>query len=232
MNRPDEPEGDASDADRLASIGLRTAGLFHDLRSQCNVISGCAELMARTDDARDRMEYLDQIWVQLDALTTMADEVLAFARGDRSVFPRKVYLNRFMDQMAGKLIDQLAGSQIALQFDAQYLGIAYFDEPKMMRVFDNLVRNASEAMGGRGDLRLATRADDAALYFELSDNGPGIPSDLTERLFDPFTTSKESGTGLGLAICKTIVEEHRGDIWVDTAAERGTTFTVRLPRQM
>ncbi|HUH00651.1 MAG TPA: HAMP domain-containing sensor histidine kinase [Kofleriaceae bacterium] len=212
-----------------AALGLRTAGLFHDLRSAFNVVGGCAELMARSDDRGERVEYLEEVWRQLDAVTAMANEVMAFARGEQTVFPRKVYMNRFLDQMAGTLHDKLAGSGIALRFDAQYLGVAWFDEPKILRVIDNLVRNATEAMSGAGDLRISTRADEGSLYLELADTGPGIPEDVAPRLFEPFVTSKHTGTGLGLSICKTIVTEHAGEISFHSGRDQGTTFVVRLP---
>jgi len=97
-------------------------------------------------------------------------------------------------------------------------------------VFLNLTKNSIDALGeNAGRIRLATVAQDGHAEITVQDDGPGIPPDVLPRLFDPFFTTKASGTGLGLAITHRIVEEHKGDIAVESVAGVGTSFRIRLP---
>jgi signal transduction histidine kinase/putative methionine-R-sulfoxide reductase with GAF domain len=214
---------------RLASIGQMLAGVLHDLKTPMTIISGYAQLMAQMQDPVQREQFVDQILRQFDLMSGMTREVLAFARGETNVLVRKVYLNRFLDEVMTQLQHALAGRNIALTLDADYNGVAYFDEQSMLRLVHNLARNAAEAMQGGGEFRLTTRAVGDDLVIEFADSGPGIPLELEGRLFELFASAKPGGTGLGLAICKKIVDEHGGDISCESAPGKGTTFRVRLP---
>lgn len=214
---------------RLASIGQMLASVLHDLKTPMTIISGYAQLMAQMNDAGQREQYVDQILRQFDLMSGMTREVLAFARGETNVLVRKVYLNRFLDDVMTQLEHALAGRNIALGLDAGYTGVAYFDEQAMLRLIHNLARNAADAMEEGGEFRIATRCDRDSLFFEFADNGPGIPAELEGRLFELFASAKPGGTGLGLAICKKIVDEHGGNITCDSVTDRGTTFRVVLP---
>jgi two-component system nitrogen regulation sensor histidine kinase GlnL len=115
------------------------------------------------------------------------------------------------------------------------------DEGRLTQLFLNLVKNAVEAVGDNGVISIASRVvaeytmthkgerRSRMVAIEIGDNGCGIPDEEMEHLFTPFFTTKEKGTGLGLAICQKIVAEHRGMIRVESAAGKGTTFTIMLP---
>jgi signal transduction histidine kinase len=99
---------------------------------------------------------------------------------------------------------------------------------RMERVFFNLIANALEAMPAGGKLRIACRKANKCVLVELEDTGPGIPSGIHDRLFEPFVTAgKRDGLGLGLAVSRQIILDHGGDIWTEPAA--GARFVVRLP---
>jgi signal transduction histidine kinase len=216
---------------RLASIGQMLAGVLHDLKTPMTIISGYAQLMAQMDDVAQREKYVDQILRQFDLMSGMTKEVLAFARGETNVLLRKVYLHRFVEDMKTQLEHALAGRNVALEVEATYNGVAYFDEQAMLRLVHNLARNAADALAGRGGhFRIAITADDDILRMEFADDGPGIPAELEGRLFELFASAKKGGTGLGLAICKKIVDEHHGHITCTSEAGKGTTFHVVLPR--
>ena len=215
---------------RLAAIGQMLASVVHDLKTPMTIISGYAQLMAQMQDADQREQYVEQILRQFDLMSGMTREVLAFARGESNVLVRKVYLHRFLEDVATQLGTALGGRNIRLLIEPDYSGQAYFDEQSMMRLVHNLARNAADAMPDGGEFRVTTWIDDDDLWFEFADNGPGIPAELEGRLFELFASAKKGGTGLGLAICKKIVDEHRGDISCDSAPGRGTIFRVRLPK--
>ena len=218
-----------SKQDRLASIGRMMASVLHDLKTPMTIISGYAQLMAQIDDGGQREVYVEQILRQFDLMKGMTQEVLLFARGESEILTRRIFVNKFMEELHTQLAHALAGRNIDLTVDPQYRDTAHFDEQKMLRVMHNLARNAAEAMPGGGTLRISTRADGDMLVFEVADSGGGIPAELEGRLFDLFASAKQGGTGLGLAIVKKIVEEHRGTITYQSRPAEGTCFTIRLP---
>jgi signal transduction histidine kinase/putative methionine-R-sulfoxide reductase with GAF domain len=217
-----------SNRDRLASIGRMLAGLLHDLKTPMTIISGYAQLMAASDDGVQREQYVEQIQRQFDLMAGMTREVLAFARGDTDLVVRKVYVNRYTDELNTQLTAATAGRSIDFEVIPNYDGIAYFDEQKLLRVFHNLARNAVEAMPMGGKLRLQVDKVGEQLQWTVSDTGPGIPPELRGRLFELFATGKKGGTGLGLAIVKKVVDDHHGTIAVESGST-GTTFVIKLP---
>lgn len=219
---------EASNRDRLASIGRMLAGLLHDLKTPMTIISGYAQLMAAADEADTREKYVEQIQRQFDLMAGMTREVLAFARGDTDLVVRKVYMNRFAEDLTTQLGTAIAGRGIQLEVKANYDGIAYFDEQKFIRVFHNLTSNAVEAMPEGGSLAVTIDKDGDEVVFSVKDTGPGIPAHVHARLFELFATGRKGGTGLGLAIVKRIVSDHHGTVRCETGPG-GTTFIIRLP---
>jgi signal transduction histidine kinase len=218
-------------SERLTTIGRLLSGVMHDMRTPLTVISGYVQLMATATDAHQRSEHARLILKQFDLLSAMQREVLEFARGERSILVRKVYLTKFFEDVEKQLRHELDGTNVELVFQLEDRGVARFDESKLTRVLHNLARNAVEAMGSRGGkLTLRVSREGTDLVVSVGDTGKGIPKDIEDKLFQSFVTSgKRGGTGLGLAIVKKIVDEHAGAITVKSTAH-GATFTVRLPQ--
>jgi signal transduction histidine kinase/putative methionine-R-sulfoxide reductase with GAF domain len=218
-------------SERLTSIGRLLSQVIHDFKTPMAVISGYVQLMAEAGERQVRSEYAEEILKQFDVLSSMQREVLEFARGDSSVFVRKVYLNKFFGDFRRQLSLELGDAPIELQFAVDSKVVARFDEGRIARVVHNLARNAIEAMGSRGGtLGVGARMQGSELVITVSDTGPGIPKQIEDKLFQSFVTmGKAGGTGLGLAIVKKIVEEHRGTISVHSTS-KGATFELRLPQ--
>ncbi len=219
-------------SERLTTIGRLLSGIIHDFKTPMTVISGYTQLMESADDPALRAEYTEEILKQFDQLTSMQREVLEFARGERNIFIRKVFLRKFFGDISRQLGHEVDGRAIELEFDVDTKLTARFDEGRLARAVHNLARNAVEAMAERGG-RLTIRAHKAGedLLISVSDSGPGIPKEVEGRLFQSFVTSgKAGGTGLGLAIVKKIVDEHGGSIAVKSS-KKGTTFELRLPQE-
>jgi signal transduction histidine kinase len=194
------------------------------------VISGYVQLMAEAGDAKKRHEYSEEVLKQFDVLTGMQREVLEFARGERTLFMRRVYLHKFFGDLRRQLELELTGLPIELKLNIDTKVVARFDEARVARAVHNLARNAIEAMSQGGILTLKGKLDGKDLLIVVSDTGPGIPPAIEHRLFQSFVThGKEGGTGLGLAIVKKIVEEHGGNVRVKSSP-RGATFELRLPQ--
>jgi len=218
-------------SERLTSIGRLLSQVIHDFKTPMTVISGYTQLMADADDRKTRHEYSEEILKQFDVLTAMQREVLEFARGERTIFVRKVYLNKFFADIRRQLTLEVSGLPIELVFQVDQKLVARFDEGRLARVVHNLARNAIEAMGERGGvLTIGARMDGPELLISVADTGPGIPQAIEGQLFQSFVTmGKAGGTGLGLAIVKKIVEEHGGTVSV-RSSPAGATFEIRLPQ--
>jgi signal transduction histidine kinase len=105
--------------------------------------------------------------------------------------------------------------------------VGYYDP--LRRALSNLVRNASEAMGGHGHIDIGVAGDGGGLVVTVADHGPGISEELRQRVFEPYFTTKGDGTGLGLALVRQTLEAHRGTIRVDETPGGGATFTMVFP---
>lgn len=228
---------------RLAAIGQMTSSLVHDLRNPLTLLKGYTDLayrMAlRSGDAVIAGELV-QVQAASDRLRRMVEEILDFARGGT---PRlqiePVPVRRFLDQaltpLAADLEERGIAAEVHLKLDDELR--INLDQDRMQRVLENLIRNAREAVSTLAtvDRRVFVRAwmveEDDALSIRVSDNGPGIPEELADHLFEPFaTTGKRHGTGLGLVTVRNLMKAHGGEIRVETASpEGGAAFTVTLP---
>jgi signal transduction histidine kinase len=219
--------------ERLTSIGRLLSQVIHDFKSPMTVISGCVQLMAETDDRAKRQEYSEESLKQFDTLSAMQREVLEFARGERTIFVRRVFLRKFFADLSRQIRLEIEGQPIELEVEVDSKLVARFDEGRVARAIHNLARNAIEAMGERGGkLSIKARLDGAELLITVADTGPGIPKEIEGRLFQSFVTAgKKDGTGLGLAIVKKIAEEHGGSVSVRSSA-RGATFSLKLPQKV
>ncbi len=219
--------------ERLTTIGRLLSGVIHDLKTPLTVISGYVQLMQAAESKDQREEFAELILKQFDHISAMQRDVLEFARGEKSVLVRKVYLAKFFADVKAQLEGQLAYHDVELVIELQDKGTARFDEGKILRVVNNLARNAADAMadkGGKLTVKVTRDKDDGAIVMTFTDTGPGIPKDIEHRLFQSFVThGKKGGTGLGLAIVKKIAEEHGGSVSVSSSS-RGAKFELRLPQ--
>ena len=218
--------------ERLTTIGRLLSSVIHDLKTPMTVISGYVQLMVGADDPKVRGDYSELVLRQFDLVQQMQREVLEFARGEKTILVRKVYLQSFLRAFAQSLAPELEGKPVAFTTEAEDRGVARFDEGKITRALHNLVRNAIDALGEKGGkITVRVRREGGVVVFSVSDTGPGIPKEVQNRLFESFVTSgKKGGTGLGLAIVKKIVDEHGGTVAAETSP-KGTTFSFTLPQK-
>ena len=221
--------------ERLTSIGRLLSQVIHDFKSPMTVISGYVQLMADAEERAQRQEYSELVLKQFDVLTGMQREVLEFARGDRAIFVRRVFLRKFFGELERQLrieVTHAGGGPIELKTQVDSKLTARFDEARIARALHNLARNAIEAMREKGGtLTIAGELRARELAIIVSDTGPGIPKEIEGRLFQSFVTAgKKGGTGLGLAIVKKIAEEHGGRVDVESGAA-GARFTLVLPQE-
>jgi len=213
----------------LAEVGESAAVLAHEIKNPITAVNFALKAVADRlgEDSREviedlafRMKHLERklrgtlSFVKPIALEPVECNSLALLRAPIEILkPELIEVGTTVD------IDPHSPS---IDFPA--------DQALLQDVLVNLVRNASQAAGGGGQIRLSCRSTSAGqVELSVEDDGPGIPEDRRETLFKPFVTTRAEGTGLGLAICRRIVEEHGGRIAVGDSPLGGARFVVRLP---
>lgn len=218
--------------ERLSTIGQLLSSVLHDLKTPMTIISGYVQILVDEGDQEERRRLAASVLRQVELINAMTRETIAFARGDRSVWMRKVYLKKFFEELRDQLERELESKNVTIGLTLRDRGVARFDQHKIQRAVHNLARNAAEAIGGRGgqfEIEV-DRGEDAALVLRFKDDGPGVSEEIRDALFESFTThGKVGGTGLGLAIVRKVVDDHDGTISVDSRPGE-TVFTIVLPQ--
>ena len=218
-------------AEKLAMLGELAASVAHEVRNPLAIVRGFAECLPQDIGSPEVLrESVSTILREVDRLDRVIEAVLSFARPAR-LEARFADLNAELGRVLDGLDPQATGQRVRLERTLGDLPEVYVDCEKMEQVFLNLALNALQAMPEGGTLRVSTSflPGDRQVQVDFADTGAGIPSELRERIFQPFFTTKRKGTGLGLAVSSRIVEEHGGRIEVRSTEERGTTFSVLLP---
>ncbi|MFO8064197.1 MAG: ATP-binding protein [Spirochaetota bacterium] len=228
-----ELQEDLIRSEKLSAVGQGINMVAHDLRSPLGNIMSLVELIKMSEGDTDTVErYLELIKQSAENASNIVTDILDFTR-ETKIAKREVPANELVRRVAKDAEHLEAERHVRIDVEGGEEISVPCDFSKMQRVLSNLVRNSAEALvkSEVADpvVRIAVEQRDGAVYFLVSDNGPGLPEDIRNHLFVPFSTrGKEGGTGLGLAIVKRFVDAHGGSVDVETG-EGGTTFEVSLP---
>ena len=236
-----DDEGDVARTQRDSAWSEVARRLAHEIKNPLTPIQLAAERLRRkyltTLPEADR-DVLDRathtIVAQVESLKTMVN-----AFSDYSRPPQLQMLPVDVPGLAYEVAELYASESQKVSFEFDFEGVRSAaklraDSGRLRQLLHNLIKNAQEAADGKPvtiQISAQLRTEGNSRWYELSvaDNGPGLPSALRERLFEPYTTSKTKGTGLGLAIVKKIAEEHGGSVRADVKQEGGAVFRVRFP---
>ena len=226
-------------SEKMSAIGQLIAGVAHDLNNPLASVVGFSDLLGEAADVPPRLaEPLAVIRQEAERASGIVRNLLSFARrqeGERQLQS----LRPILESTHQLLKNQMMASRIELTLEAEPgLPEVEVHANQIKQVFVNIINNAAQAIastrtsGGRIEILATCQLDGIAV--SISDNGPGIPPAVAQRVFEPFfsTKSEGEGTGLGLSICHGIVKEHGGSMTVDPGGAgtgRGATFTVELP---
>jgi two-component system, NtrC family, sensor kinase len=230
-------------AEKMASLGTLTAGIAHEINNPVNFIRASVsplrrdveQLLDGTLDDHDRAEVRDEVHKLLRGIEEGAGRTAEIVKGLRT-FSRldedelkAVDLHEGIESTLALLHPRLAHMTVRRSFGE--LPDVDCHAGQINQVFMNLLANAIEASGERGEITIATAHDGGRVRIAITDSGTGIAPEHLDRIFDPFFTTKDvgKGTGLGLAISHSIVEKHGGAIEVESVPGAGTTVTVVLP---
>jgi len=221
--------------ERLATVGAVVARVSHEIRNPLTTIGGFARsLSKRPDDIERVARNADIIVEEVEKLERLLKEMLDFT-SPRPPSLEPTDLNPLVDAFVEVHRVAVTDRRVVVDIDLEPdLPLILADRHQLQRVFLNLWQNAIQAMedataAGDAILGVRTWRDGDVVKVAFSDTGAGMPADTLERLFTPFFTTKRRGTGLGLAVVKKIVDDHRGNIDVQSERGMGTTFIVTLP---
>lgn len=218
--------------ERMSAIGNMAATLVHDIKNPMTKLKGFAEIMADPDITQEEREEFAQIIVsEIERFVNMTEELLEFSRGGESKLNLEVVMTEdFLKGVLPFLKRDFADAKIELITSIECNAPLNIDIQKFQRVFFNLTGNAKDAMPDGGKLEISTLKKNNMIVISICDTGKGIPANIKDKLFVPFVTyGKTKGTGLGLAIVKKIVEEHEGEIHINSEAGKGAEFIIALP---
>jgi signal transduction histidine kinase len=222
------------EAEQLATIGRMSSAMSHDLRHPLTAIQAYAEFLAEGDlDEAQRQDAHEEIRLAINRMTDEINSLLAFSKEGGAL--------RLADADVAETIERTIRTMKALpEFESIDVTfphdgpcMAHVDPSKLERVLLNLLFNAGEAIApNAGRIEAGCRALENAVEVRIADTGPGIPPEISDRLFQPFVSyGKEKGIGLGLTVVHSIVEQHGGEISVERTGPDGTVFRLVLPRQ-
>ncbi len=215
------------EAERLATIGQIAASIGHELRNPLAVMQTSVHMLSRRIPADERnSKHLRRVDEQILLCNTIISDLLELAR-DRPPEMRPTDVAEVVREAARSVP---RAQDVALVLDIAEVPPVAVDPGQFRQLVVNLVLNAvqaSEAVGGAVDVRLAS--DERDLLLTVEDRGQGLSPDVLSRLFEPLFTTRSTGTGLGLALCRRVVEKHRGTIVASNRPGGGAAFIVRVP---
>ena len=222
--------------ERLATAGKMAAMITHEVRNPLSSIGLNTELLEEelaalpTDRAEEAQELCRSITKEVDRLTEITEEYLQLARLPTPKLQAES-LERVVRSVVDFVRDQLRSRGVEIELELGEEGPSLsLDEAQIRQALLNLIRNAADAVAEQdgGRVRLAVHHDASGTELVVSDNGPGIPEELIDRVFEAFVSSKSSGTGLGLALTQQIIGDHGGSIAVSNAEEGGAVFRIKF----
>jgi signal transduction histidine kinase len=214
------------EAERLRAFRETARRVAHEMRNPLTPIRLAVAELVRSGRAEHR-EVIEVLVTESGRLEQLAREFTEFGRlPEGPVAP--VDFTELLTELARTSLPTTMTARLDLDPRTPVL-LGHYDP--LRRAFSNILRNAVEACEERGVLDIIAAADDGGVRIEISDRGPGIPTEAAGRIFDPYFTGKPGGTGLGLALVKQTIEMHGGTISVKETPGGGTTFVVRMGSQ-
>jgi signal transduction histidine kinase len=217
-------------SERLAAVGNTVAHIAHEIKNPLLIIGGFARQLLRVPEFDEASRH---------KLSTIAEEVVHLEDMVAAMrdFVRRPPAQKRQGELAAAIAQALEQFQDSFrehniqvrQVVETPLPAVSFDPKQLHQVLSNVLKNAQEAMPHGGEITIASRVRGDTVEISITDTGVGMPPEVAGNIFQPYFTTKETGTGLGLAICQSIMQEHGGCIFTDSAPGRGSTFTIQLP---
>jgi len=212
---------------RLAAIGELASRIAHDLRNPLSVLKNSTELLKI--EMKSKMtphieETIDRLDRAIFRMSHQVEDVLDFVKPTKLNIAEHSLLHILQESL--ERID--VTKKVTLKIPKRDCAVPC-DNEKIEILFVNLISNAVQAIGRKkGTITIRFSKDESHTIIRISDDGPGIPPDKIDKIFDPLFTTRQIGTGLGLPSCKNVIDRHGGQITVTSKEGQGTTFTILL----
>ena len=222
-------------SERLAAMGQMAATVAHEIRNPLGIIKGTADVIYSKYGSKDEPDELFEfIPSEVRRLNRLVSDFLAFAR-DRELERNATDLKSSVEKPLVSLQDEIQKANVTLEKDYDDLPEVNHDEDAVNQLILNFTLNAIQAMNGAGKIMVRLKNEPRKknsryVKVEIEDTGCGFDV-KSEKIFEPFYTTKTSGSGLGLAICKRLVEKHNGWIEIDSEKNKGTIIRFYLPAE-
>lgn len=221
-------ESHLRDMEKMSTLTSLAAGIAHEIRNPLTAARGFLQLFTERLDSDKDKRFLDLTLHELDRINSLVKDFMALARPEE---PRYAIVD--MTQAIDDIVHfiQPEAALLGVEFHAQVpAGPIHMsaDPNQLKQVLLNVVQNALHACKSKGSVRLSLERQEDTIMISVVDSGSGMSEYQLDRIFQPFFTTKDSGTGLGLSITKRIVEEHGGQIRVDSKVAAGTTVQIEF----
>lgn len=223
--------GEVIHKEKRQLIGEMASSIIHDYKNPLAGIQLSAEAVKKKHNDAATSELCDAIVAQTQRMVGMAQELLEFSRGDTRLNLEKLPVKDIFERFRSLNEEYLNRAKVSLELGPIETRVAV-DPERFLRILQNLVGNAVDALGtqANGKVALSAKSESGRVEISVQDNGPGIPETVRGRIFEPFFTyGKKRGTGLGMPIARSLVEAHGGTLSFSTDLGKGTTFRISLP---
>jgi hypothetical protein len=216
--------------ERLAALGRLAAGLAHEINTPLTGIASFAQMLeSMTSDDDPRSSLVHKIVAQSFRVSRIVANLRELVRGDQSHFAA-VDLHALVESTRSEVLRSLSTESTVVVESSDVPVWVWGQHGTLELAVSNLLRNAIEASPTGGAVRIRVVDDDDRAGIDIDDEGPGIPEELRQRVFEPFftTRSEQGGTGLGLAITRDIIQQHGGQLHFEVSPQRGTRASFRI----
>ena len=215
--------------DKLAAVGQLAAGVAHEIRNPLTSMKGYTEFLQLDETNPERLEFLTIILDEIERVNNIVEDFMVLAKPkvieleEKNIVPVIKNVVLLLEFEARK-------KNVRLSFDCKQEIIQIeCDENRLKQVFLNFIKNGIEAMPNGGELNVQAVIHEKNVQISIHDTGIGIPKEKLEKLGEPFYTTKKNGNGLGLMVSFKIIENHNGQVFVESEPNKGTTFNIILP---
>jgi two-component system sensor histidine kinase HydH len=221
-------------SEKLAAIGELAAGVAHEIRNPLSSIRGFAQFLRHSlKDKPQEKEYAETMVTEVDRINRVVTDLLTFAR-PMTVEISPTDITELVEHSVRLVEADALSREVTINRKISDLNRLPMDANQITQALLNLLLNALQAVPPKGNIEIGADLDasESQLHLWVIDNGPGIPSNKIEKVFEPFYTTREKGTGLGLSIVHKIAENHNGEIRVNSPPKgmpRGCCFSIIMP---
>lgn len=205
------------------------ASVAHEIKNPLALIKANVQMLEMDDDSKIHKKNYSVVYAQIDKINTLLMDFIDLSKPQQYQW-EKISLSELFDDIVNSMEASFKRKNLILEYkgvpsDCFIRG----DYDKLKQVFSNILKNAMEAVGQGGVIRISSFKSEGYIAVKIEDNGKGIPEKYLEYVGKPFFTTKPGGSGLGVSISKRIIEQHKGIFALSSLEGRGSTVAVTLP---